>query len=164
VEHVDELNRLTQAAAALPPSGWHLAELSSDAERPAEVLLRVREVLSAAFSLGEGRELAEWARRLPAWFVRSHQPKGTEEEEQARIDAWRRLSPRQRAAWEAQTPWTLPEWVSWMPPSERSWRLWRLEALDRRILVELVAAEWPCGIGALSWVFRAAGGAPLIER
>lgn len=138
------MEHLRRGAAELPAGDFDTLVLSCPGGAEA-VLERLREVLEAvlANSYGAWPDVAEWTRLLPAWFVAACS-------DDVAVQSC------------VLDKWSLRAWIYWFQPDRRQWRWWsgRIEAGDR-LRVELVVESRPYLRGALEWLFKAAGAAPV---
>jgi hypothetical protein len=125
-----------------------------------EVAERTRAVLRAVLAHAgpPWPSLAEWRRLLPVWFIEASAPERSAEESERWLAWWHSLPPVERGEATRARRWTLANWLYWLEPSERQWFWWdaAVESPDAlRVTVEV--SGWPAPLGALEWLFRAAG-------
>lgn len=124
------------------------------------VLRKAREVMEAVlpFGMDDWPSNSQWPSLLPAWFVATSAPEMSDEESEANIAAWRRLSDEEKTAAEAAEAWSVLDWVFWLHPDERQWWWWDASISSENELLVLVEVDgWPYHWGALTWLFRASG-------
>lgn len=162
----DEIRRLEGAQVDRPASGV-LVNFTFTAHDSAGVLQRIQSALLLVLSLS-GSEIDEEAscpKRLPSWLVASFAPEKTEEELAIWLAWWRGLDADARARAEETNPWTLPNWLYWMTPEERSWRWWSaILTSPTSAIVTIEVLDWPTPIGALRWLMRAAGAEAIADE
>lgn len=132
-------------------------ESTSCLNRCREVLIRVIDSARERWPSDD-----EWRFLLPPWFVRSSAAMRTQEELEDWLHLWRMKSAEERAKFEEESPWTLPDWLFWLHPSERQWWWWQGEPTgidSARVL--LVVSGYPAPLGAIQWLIRVAGGHDL---
>lgn len=141
--------------------------LTFDSSQPAEVLERARAVLQVVLDhLAPWPTDDEWRTMLPAWFVQACAPEQTQEEAERWLEHWHSLSPELKAEEDAQTAWSLTNWVHWFDPQrdggDRGWSWWDAGVYDSSTgWVEIEVDGHPYPSGALRWLLRACGGVPV---
>lgn len=128
-----------------------LAQCLNDAE---SVLERARTVLLQlleAMVQGE-TDYSDLRCRLPNWFVISS-------------DLSTKQLPFQISISE-ECRWDLEGWLGWFTLLDdgRSWNWWDAIVVDDLIIVAVVTREWPFPIGALEWLFVAAGASSFLPE
>lgn len=127
-----------------------------------QVLRNVKEVLSIvvkqSLSISEWPSDDEWAGYLPGWFTNRFAEPLTQEAAEKWLKWWKSLSQEEQARVEKESQWSLPNWIYWFQPDNRTWHWWDGACFDDySCSVEIEVAEWPFPWGALRWLFRAAG-------
>ena len=113
-------------------------------------LLRV-----AAGGSDEGRVRDESLDRFRGFFPDMR----SAEESDAVVRAWRKMSLRQQAAYEATARWDLANLLHMLGDGMRSWAYAGAEELpDGTVEIRIVEAEFPCATGAVRQVAHFAGG------
>lgn len=128
--------------------------------RSAVVLARARRVLAAVVEVGGDQRPDDprWATLLPPGFVAEFAAQESEQERERWLSWWRGLGPTERAQASRDRRWTLPDWLFWLQPDERTWYWWDATAADEdRAEVRVEVSGWPAPLGALEWMLRAAG-------
>ena len=123
-----------------------------------EVLHRTRELLLSVLRSPAGSGTAELRAVVPEWFREACAPEETAEQEQARAERRRALSPAERLREVQDRRWSLESWLQWFTSKKRLWCWWDAQvrnpnALDATVLV----LYRPAPVAALDWAFRAAG-------
>src|SRR5437867_3090440 len=95
------------------------------------VLAKAREVLEITCAEPDPNmnDIPEWWRRLPRWFVVQFAPDDPDE------NARYLLLPFEERMKPEHNKWTLPAWLGWFRPENRSWRWWDAAVLDVNTLV-----------------------------
>jgi hypothetical protein len=125
-------------------------------------LARMRGVLDAIDATNAAGEpwpmLKEWERRLPSWFVAACGPETLDP-----VRPWIERSEEEKATIRA-APWSLPDWLHWLQPSEQCWRWVDAKILGHKALqVSLEVDGLPVALGAFEWLATASG-ATEIDR
>lgn len=102
---------------------------------------------------------------LPEWFTSACAPEMSKEAEDQWLKWWKGLSRKERVRVDADKNWGLSNWLYWLEPGNRQW-FWRESSVQEesdQILLTVEVEGWPFPWGALSWLFRAAGAATVVE-
>lgn len=137
----------------------------------ASALAQIKDVLRAVVAVrargADWPNTAEWANRLPQWFVEACAPERTQAEIEEWLKFWRALPPGKRAAASEARAWTLSGWLHWFAPTgdERQWR-WLDSGIEgeHRLWITIEVAGYPTAYGALRWLLRTAGITNIEER
>jgi len=126
---------------------------------PVVTLERARAVLLAVLTAPRGWSPDSPPGNLPRWFVEACSPDvdRSVEEAQERQRQLQQLSPEDQAQAAVDTPWSLPQWLSWFQ-DERYWFWWDARvAGERELVAEYVVYDWPAPTGSMIWLWRASG-------
>jgi hypothetical protein len=89
----------------------------------AACLARMRDVLDRVESVRtEWPALERWEELLPEWFVRACARPMSEEEAQRWMQRWRGMSEAEQSRLSEEQPWSLPDWLYWMEPTQSVWQ------------------------------------------
>jgi hypothetical protein len=102
--------------------------------------------------------IEEWETILPKWFVEACAPEDEETESEEWLAWWRTLPREEQSRVEAETRWSLADWIYWFQPENRHWYWWDalVDSPDAmRVAVQVDA--WPFPWAALRWLLKAAG-------
>lgn len=148
------------------PGGSILVDVLARGKDLNDILARCQEVLLAVLRYsGQDWPTAEqWNSILPGWFVAACAPEQSAEESVKWLTWWRTLPPAEQARAESEQPWTLPDWLHWLHPSERQWHWWNASATpDRALRVTIAIDGWPTALGSLDWLLRSAGATEVLH-
>jgi len=132
---------------------------------PADVLAKVKDVLARLDDIIASRPSTSdqnLAVALPAWFLTACAPEQTQQEAERWLAWWRTLPPEKQQEAEDAQPWSLPQWLHWMRPQQRTWYWFECDiAAGRELLLAVEVDGWPFPWGSLRWLFLAAGAASV---
>jgi hypothetical protein len=154
----EELRRLDGEPTPDVTVGFHVP-VRVRAPDVQSVLERAREVLRVVVPLtsAELEQEAAQPSRLQGWFVRGCAPEPTPEEAAEWLAWWRSLGPVARSRAEAEKPWTLGDWLSWLAPAERQWFWWGASVDSETSATVVEVTDWPVPVWALRWLLKVAG-------
>ena len=102
--------------------------------------------------------LDRWEEVLPEWFVRACAKPMSDEEAQSWLHRWRGMSQAEQSRVSEEQPWSLPDWLYWMEPTQSVWRWARARQRSATELEVTLAVEGlPVALGAFKWLARTAG-------
>lgn len=119
----------------------------------------MREVLdSVERATARWPSLDQWEHDLPEWFVRACARPMSDAEAQDWLQRWRSMPNAERSRVSEEQPWSLPDWLYWMEPSQSVWRWGRAtQRTTVELEVTLAVEGLPVALGAFKWLARAAG-------
>ena len=129
-----------------------------------DVLLKVKGLLNALHAL----EVQDWDSEekvvfaIPDWFADFCVSPQSDAEMKSWLAQWRALTSEKQLAFEEKKGWSLPDWLYWMHPKNRTWYVVNaVDGLELQSKLVLAVSSWPTPLGAAKWMLRAAGGAAI---
>jgi hypothetical protein len=130
-----------------------------------DVLARVISVwkIIDQVALSDWPTVEQWNMKLPEWFTSACTSPMTQQQADAWLAGWKRLTPVEQARAESEKKWSLENWLYWMKPEDRQWFWWDAKALEDcdHIIVAVEVDAWPFPWGSLRWLFKVAGASTL---
>lgn len=131
-----------------------------------EVLSTARQVMAAIAKQSDAGwdDDHDWSQHWPQSFIERFAQELSDEEAQAWLSRWRRMSMAQKQQEEAAA-WELSNWLYWMDPANRPWRWWDATAVSPDVItVAVLVDQSPYPSGALAWLFKASGAQDFDEE
>lgn len=165
---IDEVRRLDEGPLPGETLGVGVVTLQATCRgEAASIEAKVREVIRPILTAQktDWPDTDTWRSLLPQWFVAACAPEMTREQAERWLVDWRAMTTAQQAAATQNLAWGLADWLHWMRPDQKTWRLWEIRTIDPDTLRFSVAIEsWPFAHGALDWLLRAAGAIAVAEE
>lgn len=158
MNQTEEARRIVNGpAAGEEPQGAEILHLRVECNGDAdEVLQRIQEVLLAILD-NPAREVASLQAAVPEWFRDACAPEEAPGQAKGRIER-RRSLPLEQLREEREERWSVDAWLHWFTDEERLWSWWSARVVSPTTLnISVAVTDWPAPLGALEWIFRAAG-------